>query len=252
VAGREHAEFSDPRLVPLYDTVCAYAPGTQPDWYAGLADRLDARTIVDLGCGTGLLTAGLARPDRHVVGVEPSAPMLRVARERVTAGPITWVHGNASALSSLDVQADLATMTGHVAQLIVDERAWRDTLAALHSALRPGGTLAFESRNPEAAEWDQWTADQYHHLVDSVAGPLQVWSDGVVVEGDLVRYRNHVLVEQTGEHLISDMTLRFRPLDRLEADLSAADFEVESVHGDWDARPAGPAERELILTAIAR
>jgi SAM-dependent methyltransferase len=238
--------------VALYDTVCAYEPGTQPDWYGGLADRLDARTVVDLGCGTGLLTASLARPHRRVVGVEPSAEMLAATRARSVRGPIEWVHGDASALPSLDLQAALAIMTGHVAQLIVDEQEWRSALLALHAALRPGGTLAFESRNPEVAEWEGWTADQQQHVEDAAAGPLVTWSDGVVVQEDLVRYRNHVLVERTGEDLVSDVALRFRSLDRLRSDLEHTGFEVRAVHGDWDARPAGPEERELIVQAIAR
>ena len=55
------AEFDDPRLVAIYDAINAYGPGEQPDFYGDLAARLGARTIVDLGCGTGLLTRELAR-----------------------------------------------------------------------------------------------------------------------------------------------------------------------------------------------
>ncbi len=40
-------------------------------------------------------------------------------------------------------------MTGHVAQVIADDETWHKTLAAIHRALRPGGRVAFESRNPK-------------------------------------------------------------------------------------------------------
>ena len=42
-------------------------------------------------------------------------------------------------------------MTGHVAQFFLTDEHWRAALTALHAALRPGGRLAFESRNPDAA-----------------------------------------------------------------------------------------------------
>ncbi|RIK43468.1 MAG: hypothetical protein DCC55_05780 [Chloroflexi bacterium] len=46
--------YVDPRLVELYDieNTC----GGDTDFYVCLAADLDARTILDLGCGTGLLT----------------------------------------------------------------------------------------------------------------------------------------------------------------------------------------------------
>ena len=55
------AEFTDPRLVAVYDTINAYDAGTQPDFISRLAAELRATAIVDLGCGTGLITrAGAA------------------------------------------------------------------------------------------------------------------------------------------------------------------------------------------------
>jgi hypothetical protein len=42
-------EFSVPRLVEVYETLNAYEPGTQPDFYADLAAELGAVSIVDVG-----------------------------------------------------------------------------------------------------------------------------------------------------------------------------------------------------------
>ncbi len=49
-------EFTDPRLVAVYDALNQYPRKTQPEFYAQLARDVDARLIVDLGCGTGLIT----------------------------------------------------------------------------------------------------------------------------------------------------------------------------------------------------
>jgi predicted TPR repeat methyltransferase len=52
-------EYSDPRLVALYDL---WGP-TRADtaFYIGLAAELAASSIVDIGCGTGLRACELAR-----------------------------------------------------------------------------------------------------------------------------------------------------------------------------------------------
>lgn len=48
----------DPRTVATYDTECAGR--ADHDLYLRLADQLGARTVVDLGCGTGVLAVDLA------------------------------------------------------------------------------------------------------------------------------------------------------------------------------------------------
>ena len=52
-------EFFDPRLVAIYDTVCPIAE--YETFYLDLAAKLSASSIIDIGCGTGLLTCELAK-----------------------------------------------------------------------------------------------------------------------------------------------------------------------------------------------
>lgn len=51
---------------------------------AGL-DQARAGVVVDVGCGTGFLAAGLAPRAEHVIGIDDSAGMLQVARENLQA-----------------------------------------------------------------------------------------------------------------------------------------------------------------------
>ena len=90
-----------------------------------------------------------------MTGVDPSAAMLAVARCGQHGDRVQWIYGDTTAVPAL--AADLALMSGHVAQFFVTDDAWAAALTALHTALRPGGTLAFESRNPDNREWERWT-----------------------------------------------------------------------------------------------
>ena len=93
--------YVDPRLVELYDH--DNPRGADTDFYLHLAATLDARQILDLGCGTGLLTRELAAVEGRVVtGVDPAPAMLAVARRQPDANRVIWVEGDASALVLTD------------------------------------------------------------------------------------------------------------------------------------------------------
>jgi SAM-dependent methyltransferase len=229
------AEFTDPRLVAIYDTMNRYAAGTQPDFYGQLAAELGAVTIVDLGCGTGLITRELARQGYELIGVDPSPAMIDVARHRPDADRVRWIVGDALALGTPD--ADLAIMTGHVAQFFLTDVSWRSTLGALHAALRPGGRLAFESRNPEAREWEGWTPEARWSAIDPTAGRVETWVEVDDVQDGIVSCTNHYVFAATGEELLSPIKLRFRTEKELTRSLADAGFVVERVNGDWIAAP---------------
>jgi SAM-dependent methyltransferase len=240
------AEFNDPRLVAIYDTINGYGPGEQPDFYGDLAAALQARTIVDLGCGTGLLTRTLARRGYSMIGVDPSREMLAVARREADGARVQWINGDATEIGTPG--ADLAVMSGHVAQFFVTDDAWSTALRALHAALRPGGTLAFESRNPDNREWDRWTRDATLSVNDRVAGSIRTWSEVVDVNNGVVSYDNHY-VFATGATLVSSARLRFRTLAELSTSLADADFAIQDVYGTWASGPVAPANPELIVVA---
>ena len=61
----------------------------------GLAAEVGARHIVDLGCGTGLITCDLARRGYRMIGVDPSAGMVALARQRAGGEQVRWIVGGA-------------------------------------------------------------------------------------------------------------------------------------------------------------
>ena len=80
------SEFTDPRLVAVYDALNAYGSGTQPEFYLGLAREADATTVVELGCGTGLVAVEFARDGFDVIALEPSGTDARGGSRPVPRG----------------------------------------------------------------------------------------------------------------------------------------------------------------------
>ncbi len=239
-------EFTDPRLVALYDALDPSRVDTA--FYLGLAAELSASSVIDIGCGTGAITCELARQGYRMTGVDPSLPMLEIARHRPGGDLVEWIEGYASALDG--PPADLAIMTAHVAQVISDEDVWRRTLAATHEALRPGGRLAFESRNPGAQQWLAWTPQTSRQRLNKTAfGPVDLWWQLLDVRGDMVRYEIHYRFTSNGEEVISTNELRFRTQAELTQSLADVGFSVQHVFGDWDREPVDARSPELIFVA---
>jgi SAM-dependent methyltransferase len=237
--------YTNPRLVDLYDIENPL--GADTDFYLGLADELDARRIVDLGCGTGLLTRAFAASGREVFGVDPASAMLAFARQQPRAERVHWIEGDATALGSL--AADMLVMTGHVAQVFLSDDEWQTTLAAISAALRPGGVLAFESRNPAAHGWEDWNRSDSFAEYDSPHGPMATWVEVTSVEDSRVRFEGHNVFRATGDVLVVRSELRFRTLEELARSLETAGFTVEHVYGDWHKGPLRGDSTEMVFVA---
>ena len=227
------ALFSDPRLAKLYDPL---DPDRRDlDVYAAMAAEFGVATVMDIGCGTGTLACLLVRRGLTVTGVDPAAASLDVARRKPGADRVQWLHADAAAVPPLG--ADLATMTGNVAQVFVTDPEWAAVLQAVRLALRPGGRLVFESRDPARRAWLGWNRDQtYRSVVVPGAGPIQTWLDLTGAGGGLVCFRSTFVFASDGAVLTSDSTLRFRERDELAHSLASAGLVVDEVR-DAPDRP---------------
>lgn len=247
--------LDDDLLASLYDA--DNPPGDDHTFFRRLADEMDARTILDLGCGTGSLTVTLARDGRRVVGVDPSPAMLRVARGREGGEAVEWIEGDSRALADVlgEDRADLAIMSGNVAQHILDAD-WERTLADLAAAVRPGGILTFESRNPLAQAWRGWDVPAPGSVRETSAGLLREWCEvtevderGMIAGSGNVTFVSHNVLESTGESLSVPTTLAFRFPTRLIDDVEGAGFTVTSTFGGWLGETLKPTSRLIVVVA---
>ncbi|GAA1250096.1 class I SAM-dependent methyltransferase [Prauserella halophila] len=244
------AIFADPRLAALYDVF--ESPRDDLALYLGLADEVGAARVLDVGCGTGELAAALASRGCEVVGAEPAEASLEIARAR--NADVTWLRGDASAAAAhlaelsqrAEFRADLAVMTGNVAQVFLTDDDWHATLTAVRATLRPGGRLAFETRRPGARAWQRWAAAPDVTRDVPGVGAVAMATNVTDVALPFVSFR-HAYRFPDGSVVTSDSTLRFRNRDEITASLDAAGFTVTDVR---DA-PDRPGAEYVFLTQRA-
>lgn len=228
------AIFAEPQLAAIYDL---FDSPDRPDLapYLAMVDEFNAHSIIDLGCGTGVLACRLAALGKEVVGIDPAAASLDVAKRKAYADRVRWITGTAAQLNGM--QADLITMTGNVAQVFVTDQEWMATLRACHDALSPGGRLAFEVRDPAREAWKGWNRALTYQTIEAPGiGAVETWVEMVDVQLPLVSFRHLFVFRQDGRVMTSDSTLRFRTRDEIAETLARAQLVVESVR-DAPDRP---------------
>ena len=235
--------FAHPRLAEIYDALDSDRGDL--DHYVAIVEELGARSILDVGCGTGTFACHLAAMGLDVAGVDPAEASLEVARGKLSGDRVRWTLGDAAALPPLEV--DLATMTGNVAQVFVSDADWMAALGAVRGAIRDSGHLVFEVRDPTVRDWETWTPERARaRTTIPGVGVVESWVEITDVSLPRVSFRSTYRFASDDAVLTSDSTLRFRERGEIEASLAASGFVVQEVRGAPD-RPG----KEFVFIARA-
>ena len=143
--GPEYAEqFADESVARAY----RHRPPYPSALFTRLAALLPAGhgRVLDLGCGTGELARGLAPFSDHVDAVDPSAPILRAARNADPESPVVWHHSSAE---------DFTYPERYSLVVAGSSLHWMDlelVVGKISEALESGGFLAVVDRSRELDE----------------------------------------------------------------------------------------------------
>jgi SAM-dependent methyltransferase len=240
--------FDDPSYAACYD---AFFPWEErDDFHFYLPLIMEARSVLDVGCGTGMLLhhAREAGYTGRLTGLDPAEGMLTRARRRTD---IEWVRGDLTSVSYAG-EFDLVVMTGHAFQELTAEADLRAALAAVAAALTGGGAFAFETRNPAARGWEHW------HSEYALSIPDPEGSGGVVrmtiepdaaVSGDVVYATTRLTGPAWPGLRTIRSALRFLDADQVTGVLSEAGLTVAERYGDFDRSPLTAGSPEIVTIA---
>jgi SAM-dependent methyltransferase len=233
--------FHDPELVQFYDAENGWGADTR--YCRHLAAT--AASVLDLGCGTGLLAAELGTT-HEVWGVDPAAAMLDVARNREGGSAVTWLEADARTVR-LGRRFDLVVMTGHAFQCFLTDADQLAVCKTIAAHLAPGGTFIFDSRNPSREEWREWGPEASRRHFDLPPhGRIEAWNDvrqdtatGIVTYD--TQYRN-----SDGRAWMASSRIRFASKDSIADRLQQAGLHAHRWMGDWQGSEWSATSAEII------
>jgi SAM-dependent methyltransferase len=244
----DYKEYNDPIMASIYDSNNQHDP-FEKKFYFDFANAINAKKIIDLGCGTGLLTIPLSELGYQVIGVEPAESMLDIAKQKPNSKTIKWLKGDALDLS--EENADLVIMTAHVAQFLLEDEYFLCCLQSINKSLKKGGYLVFDSRNKllsvDELGWPQ--KDTPKEKYDPINGKTLWWVEILVINNNRITYEIHTLIVETQNVLTSINELIFRSKEEITNFLLQSNFIVEKIYGNWDKQDLKKDSPEFIFVA---
>ncbi len=210
---------------------------------------IPVRTVLDLACGTGSLTAELTRRGYEMIGADRSAEMLAVAAEKCRdlpgEAPI-FLHQSMEKLDlygTIDACVCCLDSVNYVTRPAALERAF----SRVHLFLMPGGLFVFDVKPPEALE----AADGEVYL-DETEQTYCVWRADYAPRRRVLTYGMDIFRRREdgawdrGEEVHEEYAYT---LEELERYLHGAGFVQVRRWGDLKLRPPRPGEGRVFFTA---
>ncbi len=238
----DNSLFTDPDLAQFYDL--AHRQRVDFDYCIELA--ADAKSVLDVGCGTGELIAALAE-GREVVGVDPAGAMLDIARKRQNGAQARWVEADARNVR-LEQRFDLIVLTGHAFQVFLTSQDQLAIFKTIAGHLKPSGRFILDSRNPSfSAPKSRENKTNSHIFTYPELGEIQMWNQSNYDEATrILTYQNGYDVLQTGQSFSQRAQILYTPKKELAAMIAEAGLVVDEWLGDWDGSSFHNGAREII------
>ena len=210
--------------------------------YHNYAQRCDG-PVLELGCGSGRVSVALAQAGFDVVGVDNSASMLSIARQRAAEGGVAGrVRFELGDVCTLDYERRFALavypLNGFLHLLAVE-----DQLAALgcaRRALLPGGLLIVDLPNPHTvfapasdgvlSLRSRFQSPEGH----SISCFASAQTDLAAQLQRLTLMFDEVAADGVVHRTTVETDLRFVYRFEMESLLRQAGFDVDGVHGTYD------------------
>lgn len=195
--------------------------------------------ILDLCCGTGIVTVPLAKTGLEVVGVDLSPSMLEQAKMKVKDQKNLTFYLQDALDFSTSQRFGLALMTGNAFQCFLTERDLEALLAKVYALLSPGGVFIFDTRLPEGYDFTLNDDFTLWNEYDDAAGNHVRWFVKQVAYDPKQGVLNFDMQDVFADGTVkpSSETLKFTPLGTLLALAQTAGFEAVGPYGNWNLEP---------------
>jgi SAM-dependent methyltransferase len=197
--------------------------------------------VLDFCCGPGRHALALAQKGYRVTGVDRTAPLLEIAREKARDNGVSvdWVQEDVRTFrraEQFDIALSLFTSFGYFENPVED----RTLLENIYASLRPGGKLLMDLSGKEVLA-KMFQSRHWRELEDGV-----LMLEERTLEGGWERIHNRWVLIRDGERYEQRFTLRLYSGVELKALMLAAGFSSVNLYGDLNGEPYDQNARRLV------
>ncbi|MGD9679469.1 MAG: class I SAM-dependent methyltransferase, partial [Vulcanibacillus sp.] len=211
--------------------------------------KINPKTIIDIGCGTGNISIPLSKLGYEMIGVDISTDMLAIAKEKMIANNVSFLLIEQDMLElDLGITVDLVISYCDSFNYLTDTDKIKKTFASIDKHLDLGGYFIFDLHSP-------------YKITDIYNGQTYAWNDEDV---SLVWLTDVNVDELTVEH---DLTFFIKkedgrydrlqeihqqktyPVDVIKELLEETGFEVLDVFSDFALQPLTDTTERIFYVA---
>lgn len=240
---RAYSEFAS-----VYDELMTEIPyDTYVEIIALATDGVQGKQILDIGCGTGLLSVKLAKMGALVTGIDISSDMITVAEQRAYAlsVPVTFFEQPMQNLVGFS-NFDAAVIAIDSLNYVIPREEVVSTLKNIYTSLKAGGVLLFDVHSTYKMDeifmespftfdngriayiWETDVGDELH----SVHSELAFF---VKNENGFYKRFDEVHNQRT-----------FNVHDYVEM-ITEVGFSIERIFADWEDEPPHPESERIFF-----
>jgi SAM-dependent methyltransferase len=200
----------------------------------------NARSVLDLGCGTGIHAALLAKAGYEVQGIDLSADMLQKASDRLAqlasdvASRLSFAQGDVRTVR-LNQQFDVIISLFHVISYQTTQQDLLATFETIKAHLKPGGIFIFDFWYGPAVLTDAPTV-RVKRLEDEKIKVTRISEPVIYPNKNIVEVNYSLFVKDLNNGAIEELkeTHRMRYLFETEIALLLKQTGLQSsVYGEW-------------------
>jgi SAM-dependent methyltransferase len=243
---------SNPLIAVFYDRIVQFGGRKDIEFYVEVA-REAGGEVLEIGCGTGRILLPIAREGIAIFGIDSSAPMLEVCRQKLSAEPAS-VQACVLGLEVRDMRQfdlgrrfNLVTIPFHPFIHLLTVKDQIACLTAVRRHLNRGGRLVFDIYAPAAKH-----LVEERYLQPREEPPFTLPDGRVVVRRTRLVSRDQVrqvidietiydVSHPDGRSEIITHCYPFRYVWPFEAEhlLARCGFELEHLYADYNKTPWG-------------
>ncbi|PKF80341.1 class I SAM-dependent methyltransferase [Vibrio sp. vnigr-6D03] len=231
-----------------YDAQYDHLYSAEISFLQSLIQQKKIKNLLDVCCGTGIVTIPLSTDLTHCVGIDFSLPMINHAKSKSCRLLNIYFHEMDAATFNLRKTFDLVSMTGNAFQAFISDEDLISVLSNIRQHMNHNSLFVFDSRLRGLTSLEVTNSFEHWDSYISAAGlEVQLYGRGQPHE----HIANTMLLDirreyQNGVQYYSQIELKYRSLSEIRKHLARCNLELVELYSNWERSPFENSSKSIV------